>query len=69
LAEAVVQLPKVQLGPSDLDRVSRGIPVSGDVQAEGNPVQVALLTTKGELAAVGEYDQAEKVIRPKLVMI
>lgn len=69
LAEAVSHLVSYALSASDLERVARGMPIlPGSVVREIRE-PIAMLTAEGALAAVGEYDETEKVIRPKLVMV
>jgi tRNA pseudouridine55 synthase len=69
LSEAVNHLISVTLTSPDLDRTSRGMSVANELTAAADGGSIAMLTEDGTLAAVGEYDAAENVIKPKLVMV
>ena len=69
LIQAVAEMPSVTLSDDDLKRVSNGMPVGADEGFSPGTSEVALLDDLGRLAAVGELDAGEGVIRPKLVVI
>lgn len=69
MAEAVSHLPEHVLDENEAERIRNGIAVetTDDVFEGGEAVR--LMGADGSLAAIGEYDTAAGVIRPKIVVI
>lgn len=69
LTEAVAEMPSVMLSEEGLKRISNGMPVEPESSLPNGAFEVALLSAKGTLAAIGEFDAGEGVIRPRLVVL
>lgn len=71
-ADALKYLPLVRLDERRVDRVSHGIEArldADELSAIGSKAEwVRLLNERGELIAVGLYDETSKAVRPRVVL-
>jgi tRNA pseudouridine55 synthase len=66
MRKALSHLPEVILTETDLAKVKNGVAISASIESED--VQIVRMTTAdGDLAALGQFEKAEKVVRPRIV--
>lgn len=67
MADAVSHLQKVRLGDERIAKTKNGLSSRiDDGFADGERLQI--LDTKGDLIAIGQFDQAENSVQPKIVL-
>jgi tRNA pseudouridine55 synthase len=65
-AEMLAHLPGVRLGPEDVELIRHGRPVGVSMEDSGQDVRIC--DQEGCLIAVGYYEAAGRLLRPRIVM-
>ena len=66
--EAVSHLLEIKLSDDEAAKIKNGVKLKF-VSGESKNGEILRLTEDGNLLAIGFYDEAEKIIRPKLVLV
>ena len=67
--EAVSHLPKVILTAEEIEKTRNGIKYKFENSSIGNDQAIRMTDENDELAAIGFFNSAEKLIQPKVVLV
>lgn len=65
-AEMLAHLPSVRLAPEGVELIAHGRPVDVSMDDDGLPVRIC--DQEGSLIAVGDYEAAGQLLRPRIVI-
>jgi tRNA pseudouridine55 synthase len=66
---AVSHLPELQLTPDRVEKTKSGLSTRMDEDRFAHGEHVRMTSSEGELVAIGIFDDGEKAVRPKVVLI
>jgi len=69
MSAAVSHLPGITVSVGELEDIRNGRPVRRSVSRAGDSDMTAMFAPDGSLAAIGRNDEAERVLRPKIVVV
>lgn len=67
--EAVSHLAEVRLSADEIGKIKNGIKLRRDLPATKNDAALRLTDDRENLLAIGFYNEAEKTVQPKLVLV